>query len=131
MDYQVFYGPTPIGDTNLEYTDPTMGVAHGPFSPSSSYGAVRDVFRLFTRAIRSPTEQQRATELEQYYNARDRLGLTLRQRDGTPVPTSAIHIIDPTDDTDIGDRRLEGYYIEVVIPDSTFFQGDRTGNRSI
>ncbi len=39
--YSVFAGSTLIGHSDLEFGDPSMGVAFGKFRPTSAYSAIR------------------------------------------------------------------------------------------
>ena len=72
-----------IGHSDFEHRDLSMGVVHGAFRPTDAYERVRAVFRLFSN-----------DHTEEYYRARDRLGLELVSLDGVVIPTDALHIVD-------------------------------------
>jgi hypothetical protein len=92
--YYVKCGDQPVGTSRLEHADPSMGIAFGRFYPLPAYESVRPVFLLFTQALGVTRAQTDRMRLDQYYQARDALHLTIETADGRVVPTTAIHVVD-------------------------------------
>ena len=90
-----------IGYSDLEHDDLSMGVVFGAFRPTPAYAAVRHVFRLFAE-----------DRLDEYYAARDRLGLELVDARGRVVPTETIHIEDFTDESGAAALRAEAILVD-------------------
>jgi hypothetical protein len=84
-----------VGHSDLESIDPEMGRAWGAFRPGLGYELVQPVFRLFAQAV-PPDDGSTKSEavLQRYYKARDALRLQLHDELGQPIQTSAIHIVD-------------------------------------
>ena len=84
-----------VGHSDLESVDASLGRAWGAFRPGLGYELVQPVFRLFSEAVPMPGGEARDTEkLARYHAARDRLGLSLVDAEGTVINASAIHIAD-------------------------------------
>lgn len=82
-----------IGHSDLEESDVSIGRAWGVFRPGFGYELVQPVFQLFSEAVPMPGGEAHDEEkLSRYLAARERLGLSLVDDEGTPISTSAIHI---------------------------------------
>ena len=88
MRYEIIFRGELVGTSDLEDRDESIGVAIGRFVPGPAYESVRPVFLHFTEA----EEQNDAKKMKLYYDARQRLQLTLRNQHGLPIETTAIHI---------------------------------------
>ena len=89
-----------IGYSNLEYLDPSMGYASGPFVPADGYSAVEALIRLGSVA-REPGAADEA-QMQAYFARRDALNWQLKTAEGEVVPTLFIDIIDYFEE--IGER---------------------------
>lgn len=84
-----------VGHSSLEQADPVLGRAWGVFRPGLGYELVQPIFELFSVAVPMRGGEPRDQEsLARYHAARDRLGLTLVDSEGSLVTTSVIHIAD-------------------------------------
>ena len=88
-----------LGETDLEMHDDGMNVSSGRFRPQPGYFGVRSVFKMYSDALDLRGDAQRRAMLD-YYRKRDDLELTVRERGGAEVPSSAIHIVDVDDSVD-------------------------------
>jgi hypothetical protein len=91
--YLVKHEGAVIGTSALEQRDASMGVAWGQFLPTAAFAGVQDVFRQFAAAHDQAGKADPAI-VQAYYDARDRLGLTVESESGQVIPTEAIHIAD-------------------------------------
>jgi len=66
--FTVFSHDQLIGETDLEWGDPPMGVAGGRFIPAPAYGAIQEAVR------------------ESFGSSQAALGLTVRTADGSVLP---------------------------------------------
>ena len=84
-----------LGYSDLELTDPSMGVAAGSFRAAPDYSRVQHVFRLFAEAGgETSVEPTDEAKLARYYAARDALELELVDARSRTISTSTIHIAD-------------------------------------
>ena len=103
-----------VGWSELEHAEPELRRAHGPFRPGLGYSLVEPIFRLFAEAV--PLHGRRDEEkLARYHRSRDALALELFDGEGRRIPTSAIHIVDYSNDGNAG-RELD-----VLIPDDAYW----------
>ncbi|MBK7897248.1 MAG: hypothetical protein IPJ90_20650 [Anaerolineaceae bacterium] len=116
MKYEVYANEKCIGESTLTKNDDGMGVYIGRFAPASSYDEVRSVFLLYTKSavIREKTGQDDKQLLHQFFIERDKLNLSLRQKNGVIIPTSWILILDFQDE--IPEDELE-IHVQVTEPD--------------
>ena len=93
--FVICLGRQPIGYSELEDRDESMGIAVGVFVPTQGYEQVRSVFRLFAEAQASGhPENVDQARLARYYVERDKLDLRLASASDRSTPTSFIHIED-------------------------------------
>jgi hypothetical protein len=78
-----------------------MGLVFGVFHPTTAYTAVRNVFRLFA-----------VDRADEYYAARDRLGLELVDPRGRVIPTESIHIEDFSEEAGRPELRVEAILVD-------------------
>jgi len=83
MKYSVEHKGHIVGNADLEVTDASMNVLTGQFVVSQKYYEIQHVFQLFADK-----------QYEEYYEARDALGLRLLDSASKHVATSFIHIVD-------------------------------------
>jgi hypothetical protein len=106
-----------IGHSDLEHSDPGMGVLEGRFYPEAGYAAVREVFRIFGRAMpMTSAETTDEGEVARYYRERDELDLMLIDQEGHSISTSWIHIHDY--EPEAGPDAMQ---VEVSIDDPRFW----------
>ncbi len=117
MIHRVLSNGRLIGTARLEQADAAMGVALGRFDPAPAFELVQSVFLMQVEAMGHAREPLDQTKLEEYWQARDALHLTLQAEDGRIVPTSWINI---TDWSHLGSE--EPCEIEVQIPDAAFWE---------
>lgn len=104
-----------VGWSDLESLEPELGRASGQFRPGLGYDLVQPVFRLFAEAVPRNGVRDEA-KLERYYKSRDALNLELTDDEGNAINTSAIHIVDYSEDDGPDARELdvliadEGYW---------------------
>jgi hypothetical protein len=118
MVYRVEARGVLVGESHLETAaDQGMGVVSGRFQAAPGYAQVKAIFRMYADATRETSAgQTNEPLLQQYYQARDALGLRLTDGEGQLVPTTAIHISDFTDEA--GADAIE---IEVFLADRSFW----------
>ena len=105
-----------VGHSELESVDESIGRAWGTFRPGLGYELVQPVFRLFSSAVPMPGGEPRDQEkLARYHAARDRLGLSLVDANGTMIETTAIHIADYLEEK----GKLD---LEVLISDERYWK---------
>ena len=105
-----------VGHSELELVDESIGRAWGTFRPELGYELVQPVFRLFSSAVPMPGGEPRDQEkLARYHAARDRLGLSLVDANGTVIETTAIHIVDYLEEK----GKLD---LEVLISDEEYWK---------
>src|SRR5690349_1971861 len=83
-----------VGHSELEHVDFEVRRAWGVFRPGLGYELVQPVFQLFADSQAPDGTTKNAEKLERYYRARDALHLEIRDGQGHPIRTSAIHIVD-------------------------------------
>lgn len=106
-----------IGHSELEEADVSLARAWGVFRPGFGYELVQPVFGLFREAVPVRGGEARdAEKLGRYHAARDRLGLSLVDAEGTVIATSAIHIADYSADGEKGPMELN-----VLISDAEYW----------
>lgn len=87
-----------VGYSELEDIEPAIGRARGKFRPGVGYDLVQPIFRLFSEAVPVPGgEVADADKLARYHRSRDELGLSLEDDARRAIRTTAIHIIDYSD----------------------------------
>ncbi len=103
-----------IGTAMLTSYDRGMNVYGGRFVPTEAYGRCRSVFLLYSEAalMREETGREDNRLLQRFFQERDRLNLQARTAGGITIPTTAITIIDFTDE--IPGDELE---IEILVDD--------------
>ncbi len=106
MRFMVTLDGIPIGYSDLDSTDPSMGMAFGAFMPTDAYYQVQHVFLLFA-----------VGKYSEYYSMRDTLNLELLTSFQRIVPTDCIHIVDFSQI--IGDGNME---LEVRLADVSAWQ---------
>lgn len=109
-----------IGHSDLEHAERFVGRAWGTFRPGLGYDLVQPIFRLFSEAKPKdgPEDEEK---LARYYKARDTLPLELVDEQGTPIATSAIHIVDHTQERE---KTLE---LDVLIKDDRYWSARAKG----
>ena len=103
-----------IGTAMLTSYDRGMNVYGGRFEPTEAYGRCRSVFLLYSQAavLREKTGREDEQLLQRFFQERDALNLQARTAGDVTIPTTAITIIDFTDE--IPGDELE---IEILIDD--------------
>jgi hypothetical protein len=91
-----------------------MGVAQGVFVPLPDYKEVQPVFRLYAEAGASLADQD-AAKVDDYYKARDALGLYDITATGECVATECVHIDDYS--KEIGEME-----VSVIAADAAIFR---------
>jgi hypothetical protein len=91
------YRGDPIGASQLEGRDPSMGVAFGDFEPLPAYESVREVFLLFTEAQEESANRKQPVDeekLARYSKALETLQRTLQDADGRIIPKTWLYVSD-------------------------------------
>ena len=114
MKFHILAGDKVIGESDFEDLDPSMGAAHGVFSPSEQYSEAQPVFRLYAEAGTTVQDQDKE-KLEEYYRARDALNLTIVTLAGEHVATDCVHITDYSEE--LGEME-----IDAIAADADTFQ---------
>jgi len=110
-----------VGHSDLEKADPSSGRATGVFRPGLGYDLVQPVFQLFAQAVPRDKSRKDQALLDRYHQSRDALNLELQDDRGRVIKTSAIHIVDYSDEAGAPPPELD-----VLISDSSYW-ARRTG----
>ena len=96
MRFQIYSGETPIGQSDLDKIDSSMGIATGKFLPTENYKNVQPVFHLYIEATIDAAGQslEKQEMIGRYYQERDNLHLTVRVPNGETVPVQWVHVED-------------------------------------
>ncbi|HWW86871.1 MAG TPA: hypothetical protein VNZ26_24920 [Vicinamibacterales bacterium] len=113
--FTVRAGALDLGWSALEHRDDGMGVANGAFHPGPDYPRAQPVFRLYADAVGIAEREAHTADLAAYYQARDRLALSLHRADGLLIATSSVHVYDFTLEVDAAALELE---VIVADPDA-------------
>jgi hypothetical protein len=81
-----------IGYSNLKWSDPSMGVLSGQFTPTSNYETVAHVFQFLAENPYSPLGKSHLHDI--YHKACDEMGLRLFDHKGNEIKDVAVIHID-------------------------------------
>ena len=84
-----------IGHTAFERRGLPRGVLQGAFLPTTDYSLVKRLFRADALAGACADDPGSETLLRAYYAARDRLDISVVDREGRLLPTEYVHVHEP------------------------------------
>jgi hypothetical protein len=118
LNYRILINGKIIGYSELEGRDIGMGVCYGNFIPTSEYENYRSLFRLYIEAMILRDEHQQYEEkMNEYYEKRDLLRITVEEEGGRSIPVGAVTIVDVFAEF--------GYYdVEVILSGADFIADD-------
>jgi hypothetical protein len=106
-----------VGHSELEHIDPDDDRAWGEFRPGLGYELVQPVFQLFAQAVPRDGSPKDNALLDRYHQSRDALQLVLEDDQSRTIKTSAIHIVDYSENG--GPATLE---LDVLISDDGYWR---------
>jgi hypothetical protein len=105
---------TPIGTSNLEGSDESMGVRFGRFFPSAGYRSVESLFQKYSKAVGTGTRSEAdQVLLGEFYAEREKISFEVQDQDGLAIPIDAVTVSDFR--SELGESAIE---IEIVLSES-------------